>query len=330
MILNFLAEKVLEPSQVLLSRSAPLSVEEQEWRPTTGREHRARARGCSPRRQRTEDGEGDAPARRTSSSSTSRTRSPREEKPKAPHHGLGLPEGPAPQQPRAAVGADQPAAGPARGGRPGGGHAGRPGGIMLPKARGRADVELLDHYLTALEAAVRHRAGLDQGDRSGHRTRRGHVYHRRLCRRAAAGRDDLGRRGPRRRAGREREPQRGRQLRLHLRAGAQPLPPRRVDGRRGRRSKRSRAISATSKGLRKRAEQRPPRRLPRHAGDPPGPGRGDQRGLHPSAEEVARRRRSSICSPPIRRRRDRLTRAACSIGRYLARAQALLALAARR
>jgi len=30
----------------------------------------------------------------------------------------------------------------------------RPGGIMLPKLRGRADVELLDHYLTALEAAA--------------------------------------------------------------------------------------------------------------------------------------------------------------------------------
>ncbi|HEX2493070.1 MAG TPA: CoA ester lyase [Steroidobacter sp.] len=29
-----------------------------------------------------------------------------------------------------------------------------PGGIMLPKPRGRADVELLDHYLTALEAAA--------------------------------------------------------------------------------------------------------------------------------------------------------------------------------
>lgn len=29
---------------------------------------------------------------------------------------------------------------------------GRPGGIMLPKVYGRADVELLDHYLTALEA----------------------------------------------------------------------------------------------------------------------------------------------------------------------------------
>ena len=29
-----------------------------------------------------------------------------------------------------------------------------PGGIMLPKARGRADVELLDHYLSALEAAA--------------------------------------------------------------------------------------------------------------------------------------------------------------------------------
>jgi citrate lyase subunit beta/citryl-CoA lyase len=31
--------------------------------------------------------------------------------------------------------------------------ASRPGGIMLPKSRGRPDVELLDHYLTALEAA---------------------------------------------------------------------------------------------------------------------------------------------------------------------------------
>lgn len=30
---------------------------------------------------------------------------------------------------------------------------GRPGGIMLPKANGRADVERLDHYLSALEAA---------------------------------------------------------------------------------------------------------------------------------------------------------------------------------
>ena len=30
----------------------------------------------------------------------------------------------------------------------------RPGGIMLPKARGRADVECLDHYLSALEVAA--------------------------------------------------------------------------------------------------------------------------------------------------------------------------------
>jgi citrate lyase subunit beta/citryl-CoA lyase len=36
---------------------------------------------------------------------------------------------------------------------------GRPGGIMLPKSRGRADVELLDHYLQALEAA----AGIEPG-----------------------------------------------------------------------------------------------------------------------------------------------------------------------
>jgi citrate lyase subunit beta/citryl-CoA lyase len=35
----------------------------------------------------------------------------------------------------------------------------RPGGIMLPKARGRADVELLDHYLSALEVS----AGIRQG-----------------------------------------------------------------------------------------------------------------------------------------------------------------------
>ena len=34
-----------------------------------------------------------------------------------------------------------------------------PGGIMLPKARGRKDVELLDHYLSALEVA----AGIAQG-----------------------------------------------------------------------------------------------------------------------------------------------------------------------
>jgi citrate lyase subunit beta / citryl-CoA lyase len=36
---------------------------------------------------------------------------------------------------------------------------GRPGGIMLPKARGRADMELLDRYLTALEAAADIEAG---------------------------------------------------------------------------------------------------------------------------------------------------------------------------
>jgi len=35
----------------------------------------------------------------------------------------------------------------------------RPGGIMLPKARGRPDVELLDHYLSALEVAN----GIEQG-----------------------------------------------------------------------------------------------------------------------------------------------------------------------
>ena len=35
----------------------------------------------------------------------------------------------------------------------------RPGGIMLPKSRGRQDVELLDHYLSALEVA----AGIEQG-----------------------------------------------------------------------------------------------------------------------------------------------------------------------
>ncbi|HSA49345.1 MAG TPA: CoA ester lyase [Yinghuangia sp.] len=34
-----------------------------------------------------------------------------------------------------------------------------PGGIMLPKSRGRADVETLDHYLAALEVS----AGLEQG-----------------------------------------------------------------------------------------------------------------------------------------------------------------------
>jgi len=36
---------------------------------------------------------------------------------------------------------------------------GRPGGIMLPKARGRADVERLDNYLSALEVA----AGIEPG-----------------------------------------------------------------------------------------------------------------------------------------------------------------------
>ncbi|WP_433152924.1 HpcH/HpaI aldolase/citrate lyase family protein [Actinomadura nitritigenes] len=35
----------------------------------------------------------------------------------------------------------------------------RPGGVMLPKARGRADVEKLDHYLSALEVS----AGAEEG-----------------------------------------------------------------------------------------------------------------------------------------------------------------------
>ena len=37
-----------------------------------------------------------------------------------------------------------------------------PGGIMLPKSRGRADAELLDHYLTALEAAAGTECGTTQ------------------------------------------------------------------------------------------------------------------------------------------------------------------------
>lgn len=36
---------------------------------------------------------------------------------------------------------------------------GRPGGVMLPKSRGRADVEWLDHYLSALEVA----SGIEPG-----------------------------------------------------------------------------------------------------------------------------------------------------------------------
>src|SRR5690348_5096521 len=35
----------------------------------------------------------------------------------------------------------------------------RPGGIMLPKARSRADVECLDHYLSALDVA----SGIERG-----------------------------------------------------------------------------------------------------------------------------------------------------------------------
>jgi citrate lyase subunit beta/citryl-CoA lyase len=38
----------------------------------------------------------------------------------------------------------------------------RPGGIMLPKSRGRADAELLDHYLTALETAAGTECGATQ------------------------------------------------------------------------------------------------------------------------------------------------------------------------
>jgi citrate lyase subunit beta / citryl-CoA lyase len=40
--------------------------------------------------------------------------------------------------------------------------ASRPGGIMLPKSRGRADAELLDHYLTALEASAGTECGATQ------------------------------------------------------------------------------------------------------------------------------------------------------------------------
>jgi citrate lyase subunit beta/citryl-CoA lyase len=40
--------------------------------------------------------------------------------------------------------------------------ASRPGGIMLPKSRGRGDIELLDHYLTALEMAAGAECGATQ------------------------------------------------------------------------------------------------------------------------------------------------------------------------
>ena len=185
-------------------------------------------------------------ARRTSSSSISRTRSPRRRSPRRASMVAAFLKANAQHRARLWVRinpiqgphalADLAAVMPAA-----------PAGIMFPKPRGRADAELLDHYLTAFEAA----AGIDdrrhQGDAARDRDAREHARDRQLCRRAARGRHVLGRRRSRDRARRQRQSRRLRRLRLHLRARAQPLP---ASARRPPawpRSRRSTATSATKR-----------------------------------------------------------------------------------
>ena len=75
-------------------------------------------------------------------------------------------------------------------------------------AQSRAAVpmsELLDHYLTALEAAAGIADRRHQGDAPRDRDAGEHARDRKLCRRAARGRPVLGRRRPRDRARRKRQ-----------------------------------------------------------------------------------------------------------------------------
>ena len=156
---------------------------------------------------------------------------------------------------------------------------GRPGGIMLPKARGRADVELLDHYLTALEVAN----GIEQGSikvialvtetAEAMFTTGDYKGAPRLVA-MTWGAEDLADA-----LERQRESQSRRQLRVHLSAGAQPVPDRRSNRRRAA----DRDDSGRFQGSRRSAQARrasASRRLSRHAGDPSGAGRRDQRGIH--------------------------------------------------
>ncbi len=107
-----------------------------------------------------------------------------------------------------------------------------PGGIMLPKSRGRQDVELLDHYLSALEVA----AGIEPGTtkvivlvtETAEAMFTTGTY--RGAPRVVAmtwGAEDLADA-----VGASENRNAGRQLRLHLRAGAEPVPARRGGGRR--------------------------------------------------------------------------------------------------
>ena len=131
----------------------------------------------------------------------------------------------------------------------------RPGGIMLPKVYGRGDVELLDNYLTALEAAY----GIESGSTpvivlvTETAEAMFHTGDYKGAPRVVALTWGGGR--PGRFHWRQFQPQPGWQLRLHLRDGAQHDTARRGD-RRGdgdrdhfRRFPRSRgAASASRKG----------------------------------------------------------------------------------
>ena len=191
----------------------------------------------------------------------------------------------------------------------------RPGGIMLPKAHGRCDVEELHHYLVGAGSRGGNASRSDQGDRAGHRDGRGHVHHWRLCGRAAAGRHDLGRGGPRGCRGRQRKPQPGWQLcasptSWRAACACSALPP-----LAWLRSRPSTAISATKRAA-SACGARAPRRLPRHAGDPSRAGRGHQRRVHSErGRDGTRAGDRRLVRGESRRRRDRAATARCSTAR---------------
>ena len=131
----------------------------------------------------------------------------------------------------------------------------RPGGILLPKSRGRGDVERLDHYLSALEVS----AGAEQGstkiialaiETAESMFTVGTYQGAPRLVAMTWGAEDLAGRG-----GRQREPQPRRQLRLHLSSSpgacacwARPPPA-------SPPSTPSTATSVTLTDLRRRAEQ---------------------------------------------------------------------------
>ncbi len=159
---------------------------------------------------------------------------------------------------------------------------GKPDGVMVPKAAGPEQLQVLAGELSVHEQRNGARGGIDPDPAAGQRDARGRSRHRALCRRRAAAprRADLGRGRPVRGARRDTQARRGRRLDGHL-----PLRPRASAARRARaqghgdrhaarRFPRSRGAAADRRRVLRR-------RLHRDAGDPSDASAGDQHRFQP-------------------------------------------------